>query len=42
MARPVKGKTAQQVHEEIRQQNIGWGGGIGLIGLLIVILAKAL
>lgn len=41
MARTVKGKTAQQAHDEIRQQNIAWGGALILVALLIGILSYA-
>jgi len=41
MARTVKGKTAQQAHDEIRQQNIAWGGALILVVLLIGILSYA-
>ena len=38
MARTVKGKTAQQAHDEIRQQNIAWGGAIILTILFLIVL----
>ena len=41
MARTVKGKTAQEAHEEIRQQNIAWGGAIVLVILMVGILSYA-
>jgi hypothetical protein len=41
MARTVKGKTAREAHDEIRQQNIAWGGALILVVLLIGILSYA-
>ena len=41
MARTVKGKTARQAHDEIRQQNIAWGGAIVLVILMVGILSYA-
>ena len=41
MAKPVKGKTAREAHDEIRQQNIAWGGALILVALLIGILSYA-
>ena len=42
MARPVKGKTAREAHDEIRQQNIARGGAFVLVVTLIGVLAYAL
>ena len=41
MARTVKGKTAQEAHDEIRQQNTAWGGAIALVILMVGILSYA-
>lgn len=41
MARTVKGKTAREAHDDIRQQNIAWGGAIVLVVILIGVLAYA-
>ena len=41
MARTVKGKTAREAHDEIRQQNMAWGGALILVVLLIGILSYA-
>ena len=41
MARTVKGKTAREAHDDIRQQNIAWGGAIILAILMIGILSYA-
>ena len=41
MARTVKGKTAREAHDDIRQQNIAWGGALILVVLLIGILSYA-
>ena len=41
MARTVKGKTAREAHDDIRQQNIAWGGALILVIILIGILSYA-